>query len=75
MALNQLRLPSHGEGLLSVVTAPTPFRKPAFQPLGVKPEQNVPIRLPSLPASAALKEPESQKDGNKFDVQPPMKLR
>ncbi len=46
MALNQLRLPGHGESLLSVVTAPTPVQKRAFQLLGVKPDQNVPIRLP-----------------------------
>ncbi len=46
MALNQLRLPVHGESLLSVVTAPTPVQKRAFQLLGVKPDQNVPIRLP-----------------------------
>ena len=46
MALNQLRLPGHGESLLSVVTAPTPVQKRAFQLLGVKPDQNVPISLP-----------------------------
>ncbi len=45
MALNQLRLPSHDETLLCVVTAPTPVQKRAFQLLGVKPDQNVPIRL------------------------------
>ncbi len=47
MALNQPRLPVHGESLLSVVIAPTPVQKRAFQPLGVKPDQNVPVRLPS----------------------------
>ncbi len=31
MALNRLRLPGHGESLLSVVTRPTPVRKRAFQ--------------------------------------------
>ena len=46
MALNQLRLPGHGESLLSVVTAPTPVQKRAFQLLGVRPDQSVPIRLP-----------------------------
>ena len=33
--------------LLSVVTAPTPAQKLSFQLLGVKPDQSVPIRLPS----------------------------
>ncbi len=42
MALNQLRLPSHGVSLLSVVTKPTPVQKRAFQLLGVDPGQNVP---------------------------------
>ena len=46
MALNQMRLPGHDETLLSVVTAPTPVQKRAFQLLGVKPDQSVPIRLP-----------------------------
>ncbi|MCY4589381.1 MAG: IS1634 family transposase [Alphaproteobacteria bacterium] len=45
MALNQLRLPGHGESLLSVVTRPTPVRKRAFQLLGVNPDHNVPMRL------------------------------
>ena len=42
MALNQLRLPSHGVSLLSVVTKPTPVQKRAFQLLGVDPGHNVP---------------------------------
>ncbi len=45
MALNQLRLPGHGESLLSVVTRPTPVQKRAFQLLGVNPDHNVPMRL------------------------------
>ncbi len=45
MALNQMRLPGHGESLLSVVTKPTPVQKRAFQLLGVDPDRNVPIRL------------------------------
>ena len=45
MALNQLRLPGHGESLLTVVTTPTRVQKRAFELLGVKPEQNVPIRM------------------------------
>lgn len=36
---------AHGESLLSVVTRPTPVQKRAFQLLGVKLDQNVPIRL------------------------------
>ena len=46
MALNQMRLPGRDKTLLSVVTAPTPVQKQAFELLGVKPDQNVPIRLP-----------------------------
>ena len=46
MALNQMRLPGHDKTLLSVVTAPTPVQKQAFQLLGVKPDHNVPIRMP-----------------------------
>ena len=46
MALNQMRLPGHDKTLLSVVTAPTPVQKRAFQLLGVKPDQSVPIKLP-----------------------------
>jgi len=45
MALNQMRLPGHGESLLSVVTKPTPVQKRAFQLLGVDPDRNVPKRL------------------------------
>ena len=45
MALNQLRLPGHGESLLTVVTTPTRVQKRAFELLGVKPDQNVPIRM------------------------------
>ncbi len=45
MALNQLRLPGHGESLLSVVTRPTPVQKRAFQLLGVNPDHNLPMRL------------------------------
>jgi len=45
MALNQLRLPGHGESLLTVVTTPTRARKRAFGLPGVKPDRNVPIRM------------------------------
>ena len=51
MALNQLRLPGHGESLLSVVTAPTPVQKRAFELLGVKPDQSVPIRMAGATAA------------------------
>ena len=44
MALNLLRLPSHAETLLTVVTAPTQVQKRTLDLLGVKPDQNVPIR-------------------------------
>ena len=47
VVLNQMRLPGEGENRLSVVTTPTPVQKRAFQLLGVKPDQNVPIRLPT----------------------------
>ena len=43
MALNRLRLP--GESLLTVVTTPTRVQKRALELLGVKPDQNVPIRM------------------------------
>ncbi len=45
LTLNQLRLPGHGESLLTVVTTPTRVQKRAFELLGVKPDQNVPIRM------------------------------
>ena len=45
MALNQLRLPDHGETPLSVVTTPTPVQKRALELLGVKPDQNVPMKM------------------------------
>ncbi len=45
LALNQLRLPGHGDSLLTVVTKPTPVQKRAFRLLGVKPDRNVPIRM------------------------------
>ena len=45
LALNQLRLPGHGDSRLTVVTAPTPVQQRAFALLGVKPDQNVPIKM------------------------------
>ena len=45
MALNQMRLSTHRERLLSVITRPTPVQEQAFQLLDVNPEQNVPITL------------------------------
>ncbi len=45
MALNQLRLPGHGDSLLTVVTTPAPVRERAFGLLGVKPDRNVPMRM------------------------------
>ena len=46
MALNQLRMPGHGECLLFLVTATTPVHERAFRLLGVMPDQCVPARLP-----------------------------
>ena len=46
VVLNQLRLRGHTENLISVVTAPTPVQKRAFQLLGVKTDHGVPKRLP-----------------------------
>jgi len=45
MALNRLRLPSQGESLLTIITTPTRVQKRAFELLGVKPDQNVPMRM------------------------------
>ena len=45
MALNRLRLQGHGDSLLTVVTTPTRVQKRAFELLGVKPDQNVPMRM------------------------------
>ena len=52
MALNQRRLPGHGEGLLSVVMAPSPVQQRAFEFLGVKPDRDVPIRSAGPTATA-----------------------
>ena len=57
MALNQLRLPGHGESLLTVVTTPTRVQKRAFELLGVKPDQNVPLRMTASPAAAGPENP------------------
>lgn len=43
--MGRLRLPGHDNTLLTVVTAPTQVQKRAFDLLGVKPDQNVPIRM------------------------------
>ncbi len=51
MALNQLRLPGRGESLLSVVTAPSPVQKRAFELLGVRPDRDVPIRMAGATAA------------------------
>ncbi len=45
VVLNQLRLPGQGDSLLPVITTPTALRKRAFQLLGVRPDQQVPIRM------------------------------
>ncbi len=45
VVLNQLRLPGQGDSLLPVITTPTAPRKRAFQLLGVRPDQQVPIRM------------------------------
>ncbi|MCY4460649.1 MAG: hypothetical protein OXC26_09700 [Albidovulum sp.] len=75
MALNQLRLPDHGESLLSVVTRPTPVQKRAFQLLGVNPDRNVPIRLTGWPAAAWPKTHEYQQAGHGTLLQISLKFR
>ena len=45
VVLNQLRLPGQGDSLLPVITTPTALRKRAFQLLGVRPDQQVPIGM------------------------------
>ncbi len=45
MALNQLRLPGHGDSLLAAVTTPTRVQERAFGLPGVKPDRNVPMRM------------------------------
>ncbi len=49
VVLNQLRPLGHGDSLLPVVTTPTALQKRAFQLLGVRPDQQVPIRMTAVP--------------------------
>ena len=46
VVLNRVRLPGQDHSLLSVITTPTPVQKRAFCLLDVKPDQNVPIKMP-----------------------------
>ena len=46
VVLNRVRLPGQDQSLLSVITTPTPVQKWAFCLLDVKPDQNVPIKMP-----------------------------
>ena len=46
VVLNRVRLAGQDHSLLSVITTPTPVQKRAFCLLDVKPDQNVPIKMP-----------------------------
>ncbi len=75
VVLNQLRPLGHGDSLLPVVTTPTALQKRAFRLQGVRPDQQVPIRMTAVPEPIQPKTAENQRSGRENHLPKILKFR